>query len=489
MSAPGRQKSPGGGGLILPDGCNSSGGLSQEVMMKMMEAQVIQGYRAPGQQYHAPPVEWVKNTLDGSVLTDHKGYPISVNRLLATRPLRAELSSRPGPGGKKLTYISGEGVTRALNEIFGFDGWNMEIVKTQREVCNKDDKGRFHVAYTAHVRLTHKKSGTYKEDVGSSDSVDRTMGTAVSHALKGSITDALKRAARHFGEKLGNTLYVGDFTINKAPLTLRDALDFYDNERENTKFGPSTKPIHVNKETPSPLVDQKNGAASGNRNVATVGSTKTHQQQPMAQPNNNYNKPSAVSNQNKNNSGSAVNNMQSVSIAEAHPRTNGRSSLDGRPMVAMGAMVTKTPSNNPQLAASKQQNPIVSATPKVPNNARESQESLKSRLGPAPNFQLPPPSRQSSSYAQNASLRPPPSAADRLSSGNMFAGGLTFDHDTDPQRGHGNQRVVAHANKENSQGRPSQQQHQQGPGLLKRHASVPTDVGTNKRMNANPYQR
>jgi DNA repair and recombination protein RAD52 len=30
------------------------------------------------------------------------------------------------------------------------------------------------------------------------------MGTAIANALKASITDAMKRAARHFGDKLGN---------------------------------------------------------------------------------------------------------------------------------------------------------------------------------------------------------------------------------------------------------------------------------------------
>ena len=83
--------------------------------MKMLEAQVIQSYNPPGSARKPPEVEWVRNTLDGSILHDHKGYPVSVNRLLATKPLRAELSSRPGPGGKKLTYLSGEGVTRTLN--------------------------------------------------------------------------------------------------------------------------------------------------------------------------------------------------------------------------------------------------------------------------------------------------------------------------------------------------------------------------------------
>lgn len=73
--------------------------------------------------------------------------------------------------------------------------------------CGKDDQGRFQVAYTATVRLTHRNSGAYKEDCGAGDAVDRSMGTAVANALKASITDAMKRAARHFGDKLGNCKY------------------------------------------------------------------------------------------------------------------------------------------------------------------------------------------------------------------------------------------------------------------------------------------
>ena len=78
-------------------------------------------------------MEWVRNT-DGSLLIDHRGRPITVDRMLATKPLRGELSTRPGPGNRKLTYLSGEGVTRTLNDIFGFDGWNLDIKRTQREV-------------------------------------------------------------------------------------------------------------------------------------------------------------------------------------------------------------------------------------------------------------------------------------------------------------------------------------------------------------------
>jgi DNA recombination protein Rad52 len=149
-------------------------------------------------------VRWVHNPGDGSVLLDHHGEPVSVDRLLATKPLRHELSTRPGPGGKKLTYISGEGVSRTLNDIFGFDGWNLDITAVNQAECSQDDKGRYTVVYTAQVRLTHKASGTYKEDVGAGDATDKSKGTAISHAQKASVTDAMKRAARHFGDKLGN---------------------------------------------------------------------------------------------------------------------------------------------------------------------------------------------------------------------------------------------------------------------------------------------
>jgi DNA recombination protein Rad52 len=131
-----------------------------------------------------------------------------------------------------------------LNEVFGFDGWNLEIKQTTREECVKDEKGRFHVAYTATVRLTHRRSGAYKEDCGAGDAIDRSMGTAIAHGLKASITDAMKRAARHFGDKLGNSLYQGGFTFNKAPMTLKQALDQYDINRANTKFGVQPNPAN-----------------------------------------------------------------------------------------------------------------------------------------------------------------------------------------------------------------------------------------------------
>ena len=64
---------------------------------------------------------------DGTPLLDHHYRPVPLQKLLQTRPLRADVSTRPGPGNMKLTYMSGEVVTRTLNEMFGFGGWCMEV--------------------------------------------------------------------------------------------------------------------------------------------------------------------------------------------------------------------------------------------------------------------------------------------------------------------------------------------------------------------------
>lgn len=187
--------------------------------------------------------DYVRNP-DYSILVDHNGEPVTVDRLLATKPLRHELMTRPGPGGRDLTYVSGDSVTRNLNDIFGFDGWSLQIIKSEKTVCVETDGPRgkgWQVAYSAHVRITHTKSGTYKEDMGGGDAMDKSLATADQNALKASVTDALKRAARHFGDKLGNSLYDSEFNMKVAPDTLQEALELYDHERAETKFGAAAK--------------------------------------------------------------------------------------------------------------------------------------------------------------------------------------------------------------------------------------------------------
>ena len=174
---------------------------------------------------------------DGTPLLDHDNKTISVAKMLATKPLKAELATRKGPGGKNLTYLSGDSVTRTLNDVFGFDGWSLTVKETRKESVEKDERGRYVVCYTATVRVTHLQSGAFKEDCGAGDSVDRSLATAISHALKAAITDGMKRAARLFGDKLGNVLYDGSFSVNKAPRSLKEALTVHDIDRAKSKFG------------------------------------------------------------------------------------------------------------------------------------------------------------------------------------------------------------------------------------------------------------
>ncbi|GFH48392.1 hypothetical protein CTEN210_04868 [Chaetoceros tenuissimus] len=174
---------------------------------------------------------------DGTPLLDHDNKTISVAKMLATKPLKAELATRKGPGGKNLTYLSGDSVTRTLNDVFGFDGWSLTVKETRKESVEKDERGRYVVCYTATVRVTHLQSGAFKEDCGAGDSVDRSLATAISHALKAAITDGMKRAARLFGDKLGNVLYDGSFSVNKAPRSLKEALTTHDIDRAKSKFG------------------------------------------------------------------------------------------------------------------------------------------------------------------------------------------------------------------------------------------------------------
>lgn len=204
---------------------------TERAMMDRTEKAVFSSYpnAKSNTGFNNMTINYVRNSAnDNRVLVDQNGRPVTVDRMLATRPLRQDLSTRPGPGGRRLTYMSGDGVSRTLNEIFGYEGWSLDIKSASQTGKEQDKRGRWQVSYLAHVRITLTTSGTYKEDMGAGDSSDNNLQTAVAHALKASITDALKRTARHFGDKLGNSLYDSDFAINKAPTNIFEAFSEYE---------------------------------------------------------------------------------------------------------------------------------------------------------------------------------------------------------------------------------------------------------------------
>jgi len=73
------------------------------------------------------------------ILIDNTQAPVSVDKFLGTKPLQSVISTRAGPGGRKLAYMAGEVVTQTLNDAFGYDGWSMEVKDKTREVRGSRD--------------------------------------------------------------------------------------------------------------------------------------------------------------------------------------------------------------------------------------------------------------------------------------------------------------------------------------------------------------
>ena len=121
-------------------------------------------------------------------------------------------------GGGQVAYIEGQYVIDVLNSLFGFGMWDHEVrevaVVCETQGQTRGGKEAWEVAYRATVRLTIRGEGgqvCIHEDVGGDNSKLPSRGEAHENALKGAVTDALKRCARCMGEQFGLSLY-GDLS-------------------------------------------------------------------------------------------------------------------------------------------------------------------------------------------------------------------------------------------------------------------------------------
>ena len=113
-------------------------------------------------------------------------------------------------GGGMLSYIEGHVAIDTANRIFGFDGWSYEILEV---ACIGETSGK--VAYRATVKLT--VNDTVRVDVGYGDGSNKSNILAAHElALKESVTDALKRCLRSFGNQFGNSLYQKDNPLHSG---------------------------------------------------------------------------------------------------------------------------------------------------------------------------------------------------------------------------------------------------------------------------------
>jgi DNA repair and recombination protein RAD52 len=96
------------------------------------------------------------------------------------------------------------------NEILGFNGWSHSIVSQSVDFVDVQD-GKYSVGISTVVRVT-LKDGSYHEDCGYG-SIDncRQKAAAFEKSKKESVTDALKRTLKHFGNALGNCVYSKEY--------------------------------------------------------------------------------------------------------------------------------------------------------------------------------------------------------------------------------------------------------------------------------------
>ncbi len=117
-------------------------------------------------------------------------------------PLAPDLVSQRQQAGRSLSYLEGFEAINQANDILGYDGWSHTISRLD---YNPDIK-----SYMALVLVeVHNPSGVTlcrHEDVGCGIvQGDRAEGHET--AMKGAVTDAMKRALRCLGDQFGNVLY------------------------------------------------------------------------------------------------------------------------------------------------------------------------------------------------------------------------------------------------------------------------------------------
>lgn len=117
------------------------------------------------------------------------------------------LSRRPGPFGRDVTYIETWRAIELANSTFCFNGWSSSVLEITTDYLEEPIKGKFSCGVAAIVRIT-VKNGAFHEDVGYGQCENqKSKGIALATAKKNAVSDAIKRALRHFGSQVGLTVY------------------------------------------------------------------------------------------------------------------------------------------------------------------------------------------------------------------------------------------------------------------------------------------
>ena len=118
-------------------------------------------------------------------------------------------------GKSRVNFIEAWDAIDTANRIFGFDGWDSEIVSLTKaaEWQSKSRNGRplFNVCFLCRVRVTVRAGDVLvsKEGAGGDSAMSpaASPGEAYENAAKGAESDAIKRALAKFGNQFGLALY------------------------------------------------------------------------------------------------------------------------------------------------------------------------------------------------------------------------------------------------------------------------------------------
>ncbi len=153
-----------------------------------------------------------------------------------SKPLnQALIKERPGPGGKALKYITGKTAIDTANHIFGIGKWGYRVLNRSREVVGDKE------FYTADVELY--VLGCPFPFPGEGEGIP-LFSTPAEHAKarKEAVTDALKRALRHFGDQFGLCLYDEDALVEDSNGNLTQVKNVHP---QNGKQSPAKKTVEA----------------------------------------------------------------------------------------------------------------------------------------------------------------------------------------------------------------------------------------------------
>jgi DNA recombination protein Rad52 len=136
-----------------------------------------------------------------------RGFSPAQTRALSAKLDNAHVQTREDDG-RAVSYIEGWFAIAEANAIFGFGGWDREMVHFER-LFERSKVGGIACAYLARVRITVRTSDSrvVREGTGFGYALRPQASDAHERALKSAETDATKRALATFGNRFGLSLY------------------------------------------------------------------------------------------------------------------------------------------------------------------------------------------------------------------------------------------------------------------------------------------